>query len=738
MNKKFSRFLIFLSVFPLYAEEHHCPNLTVWDMEYSARPSVSAHTTEIENDNTFLLQGNVSVLSAKNSIKATKANLIRNGDEYSGFLKEGSINNQLFNITFESLNIQDSGDSLSAIDGTLIRQKSLLKLDFENLSRESDIFKLEKVSMSSCSNNPEGWKISGRNVVVNDAGRGTISDMQLELFGKPVLWLPWVPFPATNDRLSGFLEPKIQFGSEGLDLSIPYFLILSASSDITFAPRSLADRGKGFESNFRYKSPLIDIEIDSLFLDKDKKFEGLESLANNRWAGATRAFGGVSGFSYRIDWAKASDFLVLQNIPSFISDIDMNRAPYLLQNASLNYRNNNFELEVRSEDAQLLDPMISKAVAKKPEFEVNYAKSWNALSFSLQALYSKFHLPHPLFQDSELQLDKTNITRRYLKTELNVSHHIDKWLLEADYTSTLREYDSNNVSTPNNSNVESVFMRAGTFLRDPNAHLTFKPFVMFKYTPYEQYGRALLLDDQLKNSFAYDLFSVPLFSGKDLTLDERSLSVGIEFLMNEGLRQFQGMIGIKKNLKQSEVLKEYFDSLQIPNEQVLIDASLVLNNTYIQFAIDYDSKETNISHGQLALQRTFGAGNFKISQHKQHLGTGLYLNEVNFRDISMIANLGNNYQAFVYKSEDVMTGKNMDSYVGVGFENCCLAWRILARDKRLIDLNFMNSDAQLVAEESWKEMISYQNKSRITFEIELKGLMSPSKKIQRLMQNFQE
>ena len=114
------------------------------------------------------------------------------------------------------------------------------------------------------------------------------------------------------------------------------------------------------------------------------------------------------------------------------------------------------------------------------------------------------------------------------------------------------------------------------------------------------------------------------------------------------------------------------------------------------------------------------------------------LEEVDFREFSIISDLGNNYQAFVYNSEDTVTNKNMDSYIGLGYENCCVAWRILARDKRLIDLNLMQVDAQIIAQESWKEMISYENKSRITFEIELKGLMSPSKRIQRLLQNFQE
>ena len=155
----------------------------------------------------------------------------------------------------------------------LQRNQSPLELTFGTLNREASLFKMETVVMSSCSNNPGGWKINGSNVIVNDSGRGSISNMELEVFGRSVLWLPWVPFPATTDRLSGFLEPKIQFGSEGLDVSLPYFLILSPASDITFAPRNLADRGKGFESNFRYKSSILDIEIDGLFLDKDKKLK---------------------------------------------------------------------------------------------------------------------------------------------------------------------------------------------------------------------------------------------------------------------------------------------------------------------------------------------------------------------------------------------------------------------------------------------------------------------------------
>ena len=76
--------------------------------------------------------------------------------------------------------------------------------------------------------------------------------MKLIIFNKKVLMLPYLPFPATTKRLSGFLEPELSLTSDGLDLFLPYFWVLSNKSDVTIAPRILNDRGAGIEGNFRY------------------------------------------------------------------------------------------------------------------------------------------------------------------------------------------------------------------------------------------------------------------------------------------------------------------------------------------------------------------------------------------------------------------------------------------------------------------------------------------------------
>ena len=51
--------------------------------------------------------------------------------------------------------------------------------------------------------------------------------------------------------MSGFLEPSISFSSDGVDLMIPYYKVISNKSDITFAPRHIAKRGSGVEINYR-------------------------------------------------------------------------------------------------------------------------------------------------------------------------------------------------------------------------------------------------------------------------------------------------------------------------------------------------------------------------------------------------------------------------------------------------------------------------------------------------------
>ena len=110
-------------------------------------------------------------------------------------------------------------------------------------------------SLSSCNDTSSGWRIEAEAINISEVtSRGHIEDLRLKILDKTVLRLPYLPFPATTKRLSGFLEPELNFTSDGLDLFLPYFWVLSKHSDITLAPRILKKRGSGLEVNYRYLS----------------------------------------------------------------------------------------------------------------------------------------------------------------------------------------------------------------------------------------------------------------------------------------------------------------------------------------------------------------------------------------------------------------------------------------------------------------------------------------------------
>ena len=86
-------------------------------------------------------------------------------------------------------------------------------------------------------------------------------------------------------------------------------------------------------------------------------------------------------------------------------------------------------------------------------------------------------------------------------------------------------------------------------------------------------------------------------------------------------------------------------------------------------------------------------------------------------------------------SKDLDTNKNLETYFGLGFENCCIAFKIYASDKRLSEYNLLDYQAMQFHHENWDKMIEIENKSRINFEFELKGLTGGNKKLNSFFSN---
>ena len=107
--------------------------------------------------------------------------------------------------------------------------------------------------------NPGGddaWRITARNVEFDHVDdTGTARDIWLEFMGQRVFYMPWVSFPLSDRRKSGFLVPTYGMGgSRGFELTTPYYFNLAPNYDATLTARAMSERGVQALGEFRFLS----------------------------------------------------------------------------------------------------------------------------------------------------------------------------------------------------------------------------------------------------------------------------------------------------------------------------------------------------------------------------------------------------------------------------------------------------------------------------------------------------
>ena len=286
-----------------------------------ASDSIDAGTIDIQSNGDISLDYNVLITFNDGQIKASSATYLQNQNVVKD-IKNGDIyhSNNYFKFLSGSL-VKDSGELELDHGKAYLRDRNLL-IDYESLTGnlgQNLIFK--NASLSSCNDVSVGWEIKAESININEeTDRGYIEDLSLKVLDRRILKLPYLPFPATTNRLSGFLEPELSLTSDGADLFVPYFWVLSDTSDLTIAPRALKDRGIGFEGNYRYltksNSGAVNY-LDLLFFPKDKEFKKDHDRDDNeRWAFRIKENRSFTNIETSIDWAKSSDSMVLLDLPS--------------------------------------------------------------------------------------------------------------------------------------------------------------------------------------------------------------------------------------------------------------------------------------------------------------------------------------------------------------------------------------------------------------------------------------
>ena len=716
---------------------------------------VNSDKFKFTDDKKLILDGNVELDFPEGLLRAQSAELDRENGKIK-FSNKGEIflEDFYFNANGGYLNKDDKSISLSK--GMVFSKERNLIFNFLELSGELDqqIY-LKNASMTSCANPNQGWTLQAKEIVLNSQERrGLAKNIKIKAANKTIFALPFLPFATSDERMSGFLEPSISYSSDGVDMMIPYYRVISKKSDITIAPRYIAKRGPGIEMNFRslHGNDNNIRNLDLIYFLNDDEFEDeFFDDVTSRWIYKyTDKFIYDSSF-INIDWSKSSDGLVLRDIPGEITSIGYQRIQNLNQNFSFNTQFNNSFLTIEHQGYQSLNPILSNGYVKSPSISYGFLKKINGIVISEKLSISSFkanrihgYYGYQTTNNKFLRLIENPVEGRRIFSEFSLSKYayINGFNISSNIGLKSINYDlSNNAQKTKNINVPNALLDISTiFLKNDGDNKYFiEPRLTMGYSAYQDQKNNPIFDSDVISS-NNELFNNDRFSGMDRIGDQSFYTLSMKYKkMSLGHEKISLSLSKKYYLKDRKVwMPQMNNSIEAMNDDegplFIQGAWMPSKKTSIVGHGEYFKKNNKVPLGGITLNHKFNSGSIGFAKRYRRMA-GDFNDQMNYSEVFADISLNSNFKLITKLKRDNENNKNIESLIGIEYENCCVALRITGTDRNLSRYILNQEILYPHLGDAWDNMIEIESKGRINFEFELKGLNSSFDKVNRLFNN---
>jgi LPS-assembly protein len=254
-------------------------------------------------------------------------------------------------------------------------------------------YRLENARYTTCPIDKPDWQIKMSALDIDqDRQIGEARHAWVTFKDVPILYSPWMDFPLSDRRKSGFLAPI--FGGTtkgGTELTLPYYWNIAPNYDATFTPRIISKRGVQLNNEFRYLAPSFNSEVR------------IDVLPNDALANRTRArfalkhqqklFDGAVGY---VSFNRVADDAYFRDLADAVNSTSQVN---LLQEAGMNYQFGGWNALVRAQRYQTLqDPLAPIAVpyARLPQISLNKQQLWSDAQVGFVGEFVDFSHPTAL------------------------------------------------------------------------------------------------------------------------------------------------------------------------------------------------------------------------------------------------------------------------------------------------------------------------------------------------------
>ena len=541
-------------------------------------------------------------------------------------------------------------------------------------------YELKDVRYTTCVAGNDDWYLTSSSVDVDRTRLvGKARNATVLFKNVPILYSPYIDFPLSNERKSGFLAPVFgSTSSRGIEMSLPYYLNLAPNYDATLTPRLMTRRGLQLNGQFRYLFPDVLGEVDAEILP--------DRITNTNRYGLTwkhnQAISQIPGLATYVNVQKVSDDAYFTDLSDRLIVTSQQTLP---REAGLAYSRGPFSFLARVQSFQTLqDPNnpITPPYFREPQLLMTMNPvEWHGVDFAANGEYVRFRQPALVNAERSVLYPTATWTTRgnawfvTARAGLHLSHY--------DFAddSAVEEKHLNRAVPITSLDSGLVFERDTTLFGRAYTQ-TLEPRAFYVYIPYRRQEQIPPFDTAIDDFNFSQLFTENRYLGSDRIGDANQLTFALTSrLLDPASGDERGRFSIGQ--------RYYFQSQRV----TLTEAPRAANTSDLLLSgesrlSDYWSAagtlQYNLNHPQTevfdigvrwqpAAGKVLNASYRYIRQNIDPTGNISQLKQV---DVSGQWPLSNEWSFIGRWNYSLVDGKTLEGVVGFEYNGGCWAFRI--------------------------------------------------------------
>ncbi len=550
----------------------------------------------------------------------------------------------------------------------------------------SDKTRLSRLTYTTCPPGDASWALHAGKVTLNhDTEVGYATNAWISFKGVPLLWTPYLSFPLTDARKSGFLAPSIARSStSGLDLEVPYYFNIAPNFDMTLTPRFLSRRGIMMMDTTRWLLPGTQGQFHFEYLPHDREANRTRGLAN--LYDTTQLY---SHWRINTDLEYVSDANYYDDLGTSLRQVAQT---YQTRKVTATYQVPSGSAFISVQDEVPLDPAITPALRpyrKLPQVGFNFAWPLYPGHFTPGFGGDVTHFEAP---------ERQNGLRADIQPFLRADYGNASWNITPTLAFDAARY---NLDAFGGAPQRSINRTAPIFSLDTGLEFdrywgkhdwltqTLEPRAYYLYVPYRDQSNIPVFDTYLPPLDMQRLFSDNRFSGPDRLGDANRLSLGLtsRFLDNDSGRQlFTLGFGQAFYFRNRDVtLPGESPQTQARSDYVGELTTNLGHHLITRVVGDYNPYTHDFDQGYVSLQ--YQPAPFQVI----NVGYLYRRGELNQSDVSFAWPVARHWSVVGRWNYSIQDHQTLENMLGLQYDSCCWRFRIVQR--RFVTLNGQGNSA---------------------------------------------